>query len=329
MGQWMLVLLGVLVALGFSSCDESFSPKERAEDRTFLYCITHFSRVESTTQLALVSRSYDVEGTDPRSGISDPFEDGAELRLITRGKEHAFTKTVLGPPDTTRYGSALRFYRVRDVVLYPGEAVMVAAYLTDGTVLQGRAVIPPIRPLDTHPRYAVGFTTLVNRFTQGDRYVLDWNDGNHDGHLFIPSMVITYQREDTTGPQSFAVPVPMKFVERNGERVPVYARPSTDMYCAFTFDAIDETVRAIAAGDPEKGRYTLGSLKFSVTECDLALSRYQLSVQGTTDQYALRLDEGTYTNVQGGGGVVGATTTFGINLAFDPRYARTFGYGAE
>lgn len=329
MGRRMLLVLAVCTALGVAACDEAFSPKESAADRTFLYCIMRFSRVESTTQLALVTRSYDVEGTNPGAATTDPFEDGAELRVITRAKEYAFVKAVLGPPDTTRYGTPVRFYRARDVVLYPGETVTVAAYLTDGSVVQGRTIIPPIRPLDAHPRYSIGFTTLVNRSTQGDRYVLDWNDGNHDGHLFIPTMVVTYQREDSTGPEAFVVPVPMKFVVRNGERIPVFARPSTDMHCEFTFDAIDETMRAIAAGDPDKGRYRLGMLKFSVTECDLALSRYQLSVQGTTDQYALRLEEGTYTNVQGGGGVVGAATTFGIDLPFDPRYARTFGYTAE
>jgi hypothetical protein len=140
-------------------------------------------------------------------------------------------------------------------------------------------------------------------------------------------LTLTYEREeDTSGARTFSVRVPTGVVVRNGTRVGVYPRPSTSTHCEFTFEAIDEAMRSIAAGDTLKSRYLPVSLNFVVVECDIALTRYYMSVNGSLDQYSLRLDESTYTNVQGGGGVVGSTTTFGINNTIDPRYSRIFGY---
>jgi hypothetical protein len=322
-----LFVLPIVAALTGLSCDETFSPKEPLENRAFLYCIVNFSRLETTTQYALVNRSYDVSGTNPVVNTIDPFVQGAEMKLTVRSTEYSFRSGSLSGADTTRYGTPQRYYAARNVLVYPAEAVNVSAYLTDGTRLSGHTIVPAIKPLDSHPVYATGFTTLVNRFTQGNSYVLDWEDGSHEGHLFFPSMTLTYEREDdTSGARTFSVRIPTGYVMQNGVRVGVYPRPSTATHCEFTFEAIDDAMGAIAAGDTVKSRYRPVSLKFAVVECDFALTRYYMSVNGSLDQYSLRLDESTYTNVQGGGGVVGSTTTFGINNTIDPRYSRLFGY---
>ena len=320
-----LFLLPIVAALAGLSCDESFSPKEPLVDRAFLYCIVNYSRLETRTQFAIVNRSYDVNGTNPVVNGVDPFIDGAEMKLSVRTTEYLFRSGSMSGADTTRYGTPVKYYAARNVLVYPLDVVTVVASLPDGSRLSGHTTVPAVKPLESHPTYVSGFTTQVNRFTQGERYVLDWEDGSHDGHLFFPSLTLTYEREDSAD-KSFAIAVPTGISVQNGHRVAVYPHPSTATHCEFTFEAIDEAMRSIAEGDTLKSRYRPVSLNFTVVECDFALTRYYMSVNGALDQYSLRLDESTYTNVQGGSGVVGSTTTFGINNTIDPRYARLFGY---
>jgi hypothetical protein len=320
--------VAVVLALTLAglACEDQFSPKGTFESRVFLYCIVNFTKVDKTLQFALVNRSYDVEGTNPLVNTQDPFLDGAEIKLTVRNMVYAFRKTVADLPETTRYGSPFRCYRARDVLIFTNDTVHVVAYVPNGPPLTGQTIVPRTKPMESQPRYVVGFTTLVNRSTYGNDYVLDWNDASHDEHLFFPSLSITYLRYDSTEATPLAIQVPLKYVDQGGRRVPVYPSPTTVPHLTFPFEVIDETMREISAGDSSKSRYAPLMIKFSVVDCDFPLSRYYMGVNGSMDQYSLRLEESVFTNVQGGGGIVGSTNTYGIDYDFDPRYLKTFGY---
>jgi hypothetical protein len=319
----------LFLALTGISCDESFSPKGEYEQKYFLFCIINYDKGGATVQYAIVNGSYDVAGTSPLENTVDPSVDSAIVRLTTQTKTYVLSETSLRLPDTSRYGARRKFYLSRAVNVAPGEAVTVTASIPKGPTLVGSTAVPVIRPMESHPTYVVGFTTTVNRNTQGDTYILDWDDGNHDDHLYFPTLTLMYTRTDGDSVKSFAKPIPMKFVTQNGQSVPVYPTPGPTASCSFSFDAIDAAIRSISEGDSLKSRYTLLRLDFQVIECDLQLSRYYLSVNGTMDQYSLRLDETVYSNVQGGGGIVGATLVNGITYPIDPRYASQFGYRAQ
>ena len=64
-------------------------------------------------------------------------------------------------------------------------------------------------------------------------------------------------------------------------------------------------------------------------ECDQALSRYYSSVNGYMDQFSVRLDERTYTNIQGGEGIFGSSTTTSMKFPVNAKYAGRFGYQVE
>jgi len=319
-------VLALFLGLAACGCEDSFSPKETFLPKSYLYCIFNYARLEKSIQFALVNRSYDVDGTNPRVNTVDPFVDGAEIRLTIRRVSYEFRKQVSGPSDTTRYGSPFRYYSARNVPLFPLDTVLVAAYLPDKTVLTGWTIIPAAKPVSSQPVYAVGFTTQVNHFTQGNDYVLDWDDGSHDEHLFFPSLTISYVRHDDDTLVWLEKRIPLRYLDQGGQRVAVYPSPATIPHLVFPFAVIDEAMRELSAGDSVTSRYSPRTLSFRVVDCDFALSRYYMSVNGAMDQFSLRLDESTYSNVQGGGGIIGATNTYGIDYEFDPRYVKLFGY---
>lgn len=316
----------LVLAVALVGCEETFSPKDPFKRKSFLYCCVDFTFVGTSLQFALVNESYDVEGMNPAANMRDPFIDGAEIELLVKNRMYVFRSRISSLPDTTRYGSPFRFYRAEGAVLYPRDTVSVIAHLPGRPALSGWTIIPATRPMESRPRFAAGFTTQVNRFTQGDYYVLEWDDGVHNEHLFFPSLTITYIRHDADGPVPMAASVPLQYIDRAGGRTPVFPSPTTIPRLSFPLAVIDEAMRDISAGDPVKSRYVPQMLRFSVIECDFSLSRYYMSVNGSLDQYSLRLDESVYGNVQGGGGIVGSTNTYGIDYEFDPRYVRLFGY---
>jgi hypothetical protein len=317
----------VLAALfTMTSCEEPFSPKEPFAPEYFLYCIANYDPVGASVQYAVVSHSYDVSGTRPEENTEDPFVADAEVQLTVGGTRYSFAQKRGGASDTTRYGTPRRVYYARDAKIIPGDGVSVTAYIPNGPTLTGKAVVPTTKPMESSPRYVVGFSTSVNRYTYGNSYVLTWEDGSHEEHLFFPSLTITYYRYDSTGAHVLARSVPLKYVVQGGSRVPVYPTVMTEKALSFEFDAIDEAMRAISVGDTAKSNYAPLEMQFKVIECDFPLSRYYASVNGYMDQYSIRLDESIFTNVQGGRGVVGSTNTYGINYEFDPRYVRSFGY---
>jgi hypothetical protein len=85
----------------------------------------------------------------------------------------------------------------------------------------------------------------------------------------------------------------------------------------------------IGAGVTDKSTIRTQAIVLTIIECDLSLSRYYSSVNGYMDQFSVRLDERTYSNIRGGDGIVGSATTTSFTYPVNARYAAHFGYKTE
>jgi hypothetical protein len=322
-GAFLTILLA-------SGCNEEFSPKGPAGNRYYLFCIVNTTPLGGGVQFALVDRMYDVEGLNPAVNTSDPFVTGAEIVLTVRGQDYVFRRDSKARLDTSRYTTRVHYYSASGMTIVSRDAVAIRATLPDGTVLSSSTVVPDFNAAASWPQFANGVTTLVNRYTIGDTWQLVWEGLlSSEEHLFFPRLSLTYTVTDSTGTHLHSEPVPYKYVQYNGQYVPVYASYQTKPSLDVEFDALDRFMQGIGQGIADKSSIHVRFLSLGVIECDQALSRYYSSVNGYMDEFSVRLDERTFTNIQGGEGIFGSSTATSLRFPVNTKYAAQFGYAVE
>lgn len=320
---WFLLLC--LIAL--TSCDESFSPKVPLQDNVVIECIIEGSfnhGIWTWQAVALVSRVYDVPGTDPSSNTQDPTIKGATVLLLWQSRTDTLVERSVLRTDSSRYHTRQTLYSSGSLLFVPGETVMLRAVLPDGRVLTSKTIIPPYKRFETMPPYGLGVTTIPKGY--GTNWILSWEDYGGGEHLFFPSLRIQYTQSVDTLKLDKTFPVPMRYVMRDQTPIPVYPTYQTEKQCIFEFDAMDAAMRNLSAGDPVKQNYKIWGFSFSVLEYDYALSRYYSSTNGYLDQFSLRLDESIYSNINGGLGVFGSCVRASQLYQIHGLYAEKFGY---
>jgi hypothetical protein len=320
-------LLTILLASG---CNEDFSPKVPGGNRYYLFCIVNATPLGGGVHFAVVDRMYDVEGLNPAVNTVDPFVAGTEIVLTVRGQAYVFRRGEMARLDTSRYTTRVHYYSASGMTIVARDAVVIRATLPDGTVLTSSTVVPDFNAAESIPQFANGVTTLVNRYTIGDRWLLVWEGLlSSEEHLFFPRLLLTYTVTDSAGTHSHTEPVPFKYVHYNSQYLPVYPSYQTTPSMEVEFDALDRFMEGIGQGIDDKSGVHVQFLSLVVIECDQALSRYYSSVNGYMDQFSVRLDERTYTNIQGGEGIFGSSTTTRMVFPVNAKYAAHFGYAVE
>jgi len=327
--------VGVVSLLSFS-CEESFSPKTKFQGRNVLFCIIETDLIHTTDVTATVSRLYDVDGPDLSVNKVDPAVVGATVTLtINNGvsdRVYLLTESSRPRADTSRYAKCQRFYSVKGIsVHYYDRYLRMTAHLPGGDSLVATTTVPHHALKEGFPPYPRGVTTRLDPLKYGKAWIIDWDDSFDEQHLFFPKLVIYWKK--VAGPTGVAAQgvkeVPLQYVKRGDQMVPIYPSYSERESCSYDFAAIDSAMAQISAGDPNKGDYIVSSIVFRYTEFDSHLSRYYSSVNGSLDQYSVRVDETVYTNVVGGLGIFGSCYSETWGLPLEPGYVKSFGYRAK
>jgi hypothetical protein len=324
--RYCAFVCALLVAAG---CNDDFSPKIESGNRYYLFCIVQANILGGGTQVALIDRMYDVPGVNPSLNHEDPFVAGARLVLTARGKSYVMKYGVRLRADTSRYHTPVQYYQANSVPIVAGDLVSVKVTLPDSTVLSASTSTPVYRATESSPSFANGVTALVDRENEGSAWVLDWGNGDREEHLFFPSLRVSYSITDSIESRQYSVKVPFKYVESNGVFTPVYPTVQSTQRLVVDFDVLNRFLRGLGDTIAVKNQVHLQFFQFTLMECDLALSRYYSSVNGYMDQFSVRLDERTYTNVTGGDGVFGSAYSSSFRYPVNPSYAKYFGYQVE
>ena len=120
--------------------------------------------------------------------------------------------------------------------------------------------------------------------------------------------------------------VPSRYVSGPNGRVPAYYSYLTQKFCTFDFAALDSAMAQISAGDPVKSRYSVHLLRCEVIEYDTPLSKYYSSINGSLDQFSIRVDQPVFSNVGGGIGILGSYYRNWVYFELDISYVKSFGY---
>jgi hypothetical protein len=298
-----------------SSCDKSLNPKGDYVERYVLNCIL---RGDTSYQVAVISHSYDVNGFDPYKNTMDPAIAGADLRFWYNDSVFVFRDSVVTRLGNTRYDDSLKIYYLKNIHLTYNKPIEIEALLPNGRRLRSSGttakeiifddenstkVIPPVN------------TNLVD---------INWN-GSENGY-FLPRFIITYYKKVNDQQEKHTVEIPVKYVQKDGEYIPVYSRISNLLGVSYNPDDIKRALQLISDGDPDKSNYSvLISNKVIVYGLDQNLVRY-FSANSQDNSFTVRLDENDFSNIEGGFGVFGSYIANSYTIRFTPEFLTDLGY---
>jgi hypothetical protein len=306
---WIICPATILISF---SCDESFSPKAPFKEQYVLNCII---RSDSVSQVAILSKTYDVTGFDPNTNNVDPTISGAQIFLKWKGKLYQMKDSSIARTDTSRYKGPLKFYYTNAIKPTFNDSLEISAIPSPGVFLSSKTKVP----------YKVFFGNSTS-FIKGDEIALDIVWTAHDpGLFFLPRTKIIYQKRNEVPVITHSFEVPFTYSNSQGIEVPVYPGISPASSIEYVRTNIDKAMLKISGGD-DKSNYRFLRIDFELLIFDQFLAGYISTTNGFFDNLSIRLDEPNYTNITGGLGIFGAYELNTFNISFSDAYLKQLGF---
>jgi len=308
----------VLLAFWLAACNEEpFSPKGEYQER---YALFGIMRADTNLQVVTVTKSYDVEGLNPFANKKDPFVKNCFIR-IWRGKDevHILRDSVTVRTIDKRYPDSARFYYTDNLIPKKDDVLEIECLLPNGRRLKAKTMVLNPWELDV--------SHTDNIFPSKDKpYVMiRWRSSVPD-LVYSPRVMLYYDKKINGVFHLEKVDVPLTYTVDNGKRVPVYARPSNNLYLKIDTLAIGNVLREISKDDPVKSNYRIRAIIIHFYIYDRNLSAFYSSSRKIGDEFSVRVDELDFTNIEGGFGVFGSYTVQKYAIFIDTEYLLKMGY---
>jgi hypothetical protein len=311
-----------LLALFLLSCEEPFTPKAPFESRPVVTCIVS-GNILGYSVSASVAKTYDVGSLNPLDNRLDPFDTSAVVSLLLSGDKFLLKLTKSKRSDTTRYTTPQYLFSSGGLLPYfSAGGISMTVATGSGGKLSATTVVPRERPIETSYDFVGGVTA----WTVQPLWTFDWDSGQRDDHLYFPKMLLSYQIINGASALNKQLEIPLRYIIRDGKTVPVYPSFTRNLKLDYAFSALETAIASISEGDSVKSRYKIGMLAFTLVEYDVNLSNYYSSSHGYLDEYSIRVDETTYSNINGGIGIFGSYYTSKLLYEMKPQFIRSFGY---
>ena len=311
-----LTAICILTLLTLSSCDESFNPKGGYTEKYVLNCVL---RGDTSYQVAILTHSYNVDGYDPYTNVTDPAIAGADIRLWYNDSVFVFRDSVVDRIGETRYSDSLKIYYLKNLNLLYNKPVEIEALLPNGRRLSSATmtskeimfddknsskVIPPVN------------TSLVQ--------VL-W-DNNSETAYYLPRFKVTWYRTVNGQSEMHVMEIPLRYNQEGDQYVPVYPNPSFQTSVFYDPESIKRALESISGGDPDKNNYSVHiNNQIEIFGLDENLVRYY-SANIQDNNFTVRLDETDYSNINGGFGVFGSYVIKNYDIRFNADFLTELGY---
>ena len=317
------VLCGAILLM--SGCDQTFAPKTEFQEQYVLQAFVQGDVGKAPmTMNALLAKTYNVDGFDPSANTNDPAIDSALVTIRVNARQDTLKERHRADKDSLRYGPVQRYYSGRITTPSPSELVYISARLPNGRVLAAQTIIPVPRPVVSSYEFPHGVTTRANLPAGVHSWTLSWpGDADPSGHVFFPRLQILYSKTVDTVEVVGSISVPMTFA---GGIKAIYPTSTFETSCTFDFAAIESAMAQVSGGDPQKNKYGVHSVVFEVLEYDAALSKYYSSINGSLDQFSIRIDQPVFSNVGGGIGIFGSSLDNKDTYDLDYAFVTSFGY---
>ena len=314
MKKTALFIFTAIVALISFSCDDNFEPKSNFKEQYILNCIIN---ANSSVQIATLAKSYDVNGYDPKTNTTDPAIAGADIKLIHKGVTYSFSDSTVVRTDSSRYKGPREIYVVRGLKFKANDSVKIVATLNNGVVLSSAIKIPPTFSFTTS-HYDIDPEEIAK---QGNLWSISWVSQDK-AIFFAPQFNLTYKKYSGSTYKVYNEKIPLTYYLNNNNKYTPEYLPSVSTSTGFSYDmaSFDSVLTNISMNDPDKDNYDVLYCSFSMLALNETLAAYYSTSNGYLDNVTIRLDEGDYTNINGGLGIFGAYILSATNVMLETDY---------
>jgi hypothetical protein len=299
----------------FTSCNEEFSPYGTPRDEFVLNCIL---ANDKSSQNVYLTKSYFVESEKLNSLTNDPAINGADIRISYLDSVKILKADLTTRIDTSRFGSKTVYYLAENFSARPGITYRIDVLLPNNKRLSATTKTPA----DNLLYYNKGDQLVP---PAGRDYVICKWDNNPDYYI-APNYTFYYFIHKDGETTVHKKNVPLSYVEKNGKYVPIFPEPSHNTAATIEMSTFNRAMQEISEGDPDKSRYEILGFILEFRIFDKNLTNYYASVNEVTENFAVNLDEGDFTNINGGRGIFGSYITKYFVMLFSHNYIRSFGY---
>ena len=309
--KYLLFICFGITIISFS-CKDSFNPKAPFKEQYVLNCII---RGDSTSQIAILSKTYDVSGFDPNSNNVDPSISGAQVYFKWKGTIYQLRDSSIARADTSKYKGPVKFYYTNAFTPQANDSIEIIAIPAQGVILSSKTKIPYNVSYGNSPWYIKGDETALNfRWSANDLNV-----------YYLPRLKIIYQKRNEIPALVHSFEVPIEYASANGNDVPVYPGFSPATGIDYMRTIIDKSLLQISNGD-NKSNYKFFRMDLELLIFDQFLAGYISTTNGFLDNLSIRLDEPNYTNINGGLGIFGAYEYNVFQVSFSNDYLSGLGF---
>ena len=306
------IIFCLSAALISISCNENFNPKAPFIEQYVLNCII---RGDSVAQVALLGKTYDVNGYDPSTNSVDPSVTGALIYIKCHGKIYQMRDSSIARTDTSQYKGPVKFYYSNSFLPGTNDTVEITAIPKDGVILNSKTTVPNSVSFDRSPVYI-----------KGDEAALDltWVESD-GGDFFLPRLKIVYSKRNEIPQVIHTLEVPVSYNYSGNLITPIYPGVSAARGLEYQRSILDDYMTKVSAGD-DMENYQFYDLEFDLLIFDQFLSGYISTTNGFLDNLSIRLDEPNYTNITGGLGIFGAYMLNKTSISLSDNYLTQLGY---
>lgn len=311
----IFVLLFALVIM--VSCSEDVNIKSEFEEEYLLNCVLS---LDTTYQVAYLSKSFDIDGFDIDSYEGDPFVKNANLVLRDGNNTYIFREAQIDSLEGFNIGRPITYYYLDNYQPYGNRTVTIGATLPDGN-----RVIATQQTVTRKLSYLPIFRRSIPPVDTTDKNIEFRVYDEFEGDYFVPKLEVIYEHPLSSG-NYFSTEVPINYVEKSGSLQPIYPNVYRLIDFAYDRDVMGITMRKISEGDPAKGNYKVitGMMTMLVLNEDLAA--YYSASSFINDNYSITVSQPDYSNVEGGGGIFGSFSKISGKIKISKNYISSFGY---
>jgi len=312
-----LLILFLISLLILESCDETFSPYGKFEQKYSLNCIV---RADTNFQVTTLFQSYSSNDNTPSQNRSASFVHNAFIRLW-RGNDDIYVlkDSTIKESDTLHTSTPINFYYAKNFVPHQNDNLEIEVLLPNGNRLRSKTKVPDLVIKDLVK------TSASIPPISGNMVTFAWRSSEAD-EIFVPTLFLIYRQKVGERLIQKKVQIPWKYVNENGEEVGINRPPTRNQLVQYSMENIERVLKSISEGDNNKNNYFILSALLEIKIFDRNLSAYYLSTGRITDIYSVSLDSQDYSNINGGFGVFGSILEQKMAILFDNDYLAKFGY---
>ena len=306
------LFVGIAILL-FTSCNDSFSPKDPFEQQLVVYSVLSTDR---DIQFVRVYTNYDVSGFDPFQNKSDTPVTGALVVVTGPHGSYTLKDTLLTRPDTSRYKSPIAAYVGR----WRAEPGMTYTLTVDAAGIGSTSATVSTPDLSSIMYWINGEMLDDPDNYKGTSWVGASAGFSESTKGFSIQMVIEYLVLTPAGWKTESIEVPVwassdfarvcypSVYKVNGSAGGVYSK---DIYTRTL-----QRVYKLYVGS----KLTFQRIVFRFLPVDQNWWNYYSTVRKFQDPLSIRLDEPDFTNLSNGYGLFGAFAIDSLEHAYPPEF---------